>query len=223
VLTGGDVQNAIQLPPGKAARAQELADEVVDLFEQLTDRLWSWRTNQVARFSPTAGDDSLWLSLYPVAEVVSLSEWTPEGLQAYGLFLPFAIVDETQPSTEATAQVALTSDYDVDMEMGRITKTRVNPWARRLMVTYSGGYTSKNAPLTVTLGDLSSYAVPTTPTSIKMALLTQVEFMMSRNDGGKLVLKSQAFKGGAGVLMDADLHPKFAMAVESNVSRVSRR
>lgn len=68
-------------------------------------------------------------------------------------------------------------------------------------VTYTGGYTPD--------GETAC------PRDVRMALLTQAEFMVARTSGNLLLLRSQNFQGGAGVYEEAHLHPTFKLLAQA--------
>lgn len=65
-------------------------------------------------------------------------------------------------------------------------------WECLVRVTYTGGYTTD-----------------TCPADVRRALVTQAEFITQRTSPEKLIIQSQNFEGGSGVLEEAFLHPFF--------------
>lgn len=59
-------------------------------------------------------------------------------------------------------------------------------------VTYDGGYDEDDCP-----------------DDIKLALLTQIKFIIARMGGDKVILRSEAFEGGSSSFETADIHPHF--------------
>jgi len=74
-------------------------------------------------------------------------------------------------------------------------------WERQVRVTYSGGY--KEAPA-----------------DIQNAFIVQAKFKLARFSDGKVVVKSQNFEGGGGVLETADYAPLFKSAAERHARKV---
>ena len=70
-------------------------------------------------------------------------------------------------------------------------------------ITYSGGYTETTAPAEVV-----------------KALETQARFLSERLSDAKIIVKSQNFEGGGGVLEDAELHPFFKKTAKKHLRRV---
>ncbi len=223
MLTRGDLQSNIDVPPKKAAMLDAIAAAVIDLWEQKTGRLWNFRQNYVQTLPvENSGDDSVWVRLYPVIEVVTLVEWSPTDSPMLGLFLPFGVTEDEPPATLATARAVPATDFQLMAGTGRIVKTRFDPWATYLQATYTGGYTSDGRQQFTKADGITTYYPPACPPMVKLAMLTQAEFMLMRLASDRLIVKSQGFKGGSSTYEDADIHPLFASTVADNESLVVR-
>lgn len=121
------------------------------------------------------------------------------------VFLQLMPVDEIEKVEVRTragqAWTELTQDTDFEL-VGRRALERVGgAWERQVRVTYSGGY--KEAPA-----------------DIQAAFIVQAKFKLARFSDGKVVVKSQNFEGGGGVLETADMAPMFKSAAERHVRKV---
>lgn len=158
----------LRLPVTDEEALADLRTAVIDQWEEATGRPWAAREDYVETFC-TPGDASvLFLGLTPVTAMVKVEERDLD--------------DSTWEELDAT-------DYVAD---GHRLERLGAYWARRVRVTYDGGYTETTCP-----GD------------IRAALAVQAKFMLARHANGMVAIKSNTGEGGSGVYEDADVHPYF--------------
>lgn len=121
------------------------------------------------------------------------------------VFLQLVPVDEVE---KVEVRTRAGEDWDELVEgddfelVGRRVLERIGQyWERQVRVTYSGGY--KEAPA-----------------DVQAAFIVQAKFKLARFSDGKVVVKSQNFEGGGGVLETADMAPLFKAAAKRLARKV---
>lgn len=180
--------------------AERLKAQVVAHFERQTSRLWSRRVDHAQILYPTdaqARCGEIELELLPVEGVTTVEE-----MQADGTWL---LVD--------AADYTLTNQGLGLLRRLRPTFTRAGRWSLRgVRVTYTGGYQDAPAP-----GDAPALmGVPVPPADIVEALYLQARYRWARQGETHLVVKSQSFEGGSGVLLDPGEHPEYTRALDAH-------
>lgn len=97
----------------------------------------------------------------------------------------------------------LSSDSYVLVDTTRIDRTDGLLFENVVRVTFTGGYDETTCPY-----------------DIKTAMLTQIKFMLARMSGDKVILRTEAFEGGASSFETADLHPYFRAQAQHYTRRV---
>lgn len=122
------------------------------------------------------------------------SLWIPNG--------PVTAVTKVEQLSSST-WTEITSGSYVLVDTTRIDRTDGLLFENVVKVTFTGGYDSTTCPY-----------------DIKTALLTQIKFMLARMSGDKVILRTEAFEGGASTYETADLHPYFKTQAQHYSRRV---
>lgn len=116
--------------------------------------------------------------------------------------LPVEEIEKVEVRSRAgEAWVELVDGTDFELVGRRVLERVGDYWPGQVRVTYSGGY--KEAPA-----------------DIQNAFIVQAKFKLARFSDGKVVVKSQNFEGGGGVLETADLAPLFKEAARKHARKV---
>lgn len=161
----------------REALASLFIEATIELLEQQTARLWKYRTSHVTVENiDLPGRTYVWAPLFPLASV-SLREWSK--LDTAPIEVP-------------------TTDYQVDMRRGRITRLRQADWLQFLEITMTGGYTEE-----------------TCPQGARLAVLTQAKYTMQRTSDASIAVRYQAMRGGSVGFAAEEMHPLFRAYCES--------
>lgn len=102
----------------------------------------------------------------------------------------------------STTWTTIPSTAYIQMDSNGLEKITGN-FSEVVEVSYSGGYSETTAPA-----------------EIVKALETQARFLSERLSDAKIIVKSQNFEGGGGVLEDAEQHPFFKKIAKRYIRRV---
>jgi len=109
---------------GETINLDALQQEIIDLFERCTCRLWDYRIDhEEVFFLENDNWDTLFLELWPINSITKIEEW--DGVK-------YVEVEDDS------------SDYEI-YRPNRV-KRFDRPWKRRVKITYTGGYSSENLP-----------------------------------------------------------------------------
>lgn len=177
---------------GEAA-ATEIRQEVIDTWERCTARLWQRRVGHVETLHPESDlIKSLFLELWPVETITKVEE-------------KFDASSNWVELPAATYELTRKDGYE-------LRKINGNYWLASVRVTYTGGYVQEPAAHIDGVPDQNR-----TPGHILRALVMQGKFITGVAGSDKILVKSQNFEQGAGVLHDPTLHPYFAKMAEKEM------
>lgn len=172
------LRDHLKLGPERESELEALRDMVLAMWEQVTGRPWTRKVGHVETIVRELDQQTLVdLSLLPIETITKVEE-------------------RVDPAVATWTTVAAT---EYELFYGRALERLTGYWAKRVRVTYTGGYATEPTGLQQAC-----------PPDVLRALLTQAQFTLQRLTGDRVALKSQAFEAGSTSFEKADFHPLFA-------------